>query len=372
MPRYWSKAVLQRLLLHSTLFATVALAFGCGSSSSTPLPNSYRRVNLVADVSSYSDGAGPAAVTDPNLKNPWGVAYAPGRYFWVSDNANGLITLYNGSGAAQPLVVTTPSPNSSTGGAITGQVYNGTSSFGGNFFLLCTLNGTIVTWKSGKTSSIAVDNSAAGAVYTGLAIISNATGNYLAVPNFSAGHIDVFDTNFKPASLPGAFKDPAIPAAYSPFNIQTISQNVIVTYAVLNPQTHSPVAGAGNGIVDLFDMNGNLLSRLATGSGAGAGGSATWLNVPWGVAYAPSSFGRFSNALLIGNQGDGHITALDPNSANLLGQLTDASGSPIVISNLWAIIFGNGALGGSTNTLYFTAGPNDNKDGLFGSVQFSP
>lgn len=360
--------------------ATPLLLLGCGEShqdlvlaptatpTQTPRPG-FLQTNLVADV------AGVAANTDPNLLNPWGVAYAPAGPFWVSDNHAGVSTLYDGGGvpfpSPTPLVVTIPlPPGSSDPAAPTGIVFNGTADFvvtegtksGPSLFIFATEDGTLSGWS--QTVDVAnailmVDNSASDAIYKGLALGSNASGNFLFASDFHNGRVDVFDKNFAPAALAGSFTDPNIPAGFAPFGIHNIDGSLYVTYAKQDENKEDDSKGPGNGYINVFDMNGNMTKRFA---------SQGTLNSPWGVALAPASFGQFGNALLVGNFGDGRITAFNASTGALLGQLTDTHGAPIAIEGLWALVFGNGALAGSTNTLFFTAGPGDEQHGLFGSL----
>ena len=199
-----------------------------------------------------------------------------------------------------------------------------------------------------------MDNSAFGAVYKGLALGNNGSGNFLYAANFSSGTIDVFDSNFSPTSLSGSFTDPNLPAGYAPFNIQNLGGSLYVTYAMQNG-----ASGLGQGYVNIFDLNGNFLRRLI---------SQGPLNSPWGLALAPAKFGTYSNALLVANVGDGYINAFDPVTGNLLGTLTDRKGNPIIIEGLRGLIFGNGGNGGDPNKLYFTAGLGGAQHGLFGSL----
>jgi uncharacterized protein (TIGR03118 family) len=324
----------------------------------------YQQHNLV------SDGFVPADHVDPNLVNPWGLSSSGTSPFWVSDNGTGVSTLYNGAGepfpVGSPLVVTIPH------GTPTGQVFNGTADFTldtgfPSFFIFATEDGTISGWSLffptflPTAAILKVDNSAAGAVYKGLAIGSNASGNFLYAANFSAGTIDVFDKNFAPASLPGSFSDPRIPVGFAPFNIQNLEGKLYVTYAKQNAAKHDDVAGKGNGFIDVFDTDGNFLQRVD---------SQSKLNSPWGLAFAPTDFGRFSNDLLVGNFGDGRINAYSREGGHFHfhGQLQSPDGQPISIDGLWALRFGNGGTAGPTNVLFFTAGINDEQDGLFGSL----
>jgi uncharacterized protein (TIGR03118 family) len=359
--------------------ATPMLLLGCGESHQnlTPAPTAtptqtprpgFLQTNLVADL-------GGAANTDPNLLNPWGVAYAPTGPFWVSDNHAGVSTLYDGSGKPFPtptaLVVTIPPPpGSSDPAAPTGIVFNATADFvvtegstsGPSLFIFSTEDGTLSGWSQAvdvANAILTVDNSASEAIYKGLALGTNQSGNFLFATDFHNGRIAVFDKNFAPATLTGSFADPNIPAGFAPFGIHNIGDLLYVTYAKQDEYKEDDERGPGNGYVDIFDTNGVLVQRFA---------SQGTLNSPWGVARAPASFGQFGNALLVGNFGDGRINAFNANSAAFLGQLADTRGAPIVIDGLWALIFGNGANAGSTNTLFFTAGPGDEAHGLFGSL----
>jgi len=316
-----------------------------------------------------SDGTVPAATIDPNLQNPWGIATSPTSPFWISDNATGLSTLYNGAGQPVPLVVNIPPSGS---GSPTGVVFNGTNDFHANPFLFVSEDGTVSGWRGalGTNAETLMPGSDKN-VYKGVALGNNGSGNFLYAANFRAGTIDVLDSNLMPAKLPGSFTDPkGLPAGFAPFNIQNLGGKLYVTYAMQDAAKHDDVRGAGNGFVDVFDTNGNFLKRIGTGS---PGNSNNPLNSPWGLAIAPASFGAFGNDLLVGNFGNGRINVFDPNSADpngtFLGQLTrDQAGDPVVIEGLWALIFGNGGQGGDPNLLYFTAGVNDEMGGLFGSL----
>jgi uncharacterized protein (TIGR03118 family) len=324
----------------------------------------YVQTNLV------SDGFVPAKSTDPSLVNPWGISYSAASPFWVSNNGTGLATLYNGAGqpfpVAGPLVITIPPPSGGPGpSAPTGQVSNGTADFllspgSPARVIFATEDGTISGWNPSVNPTAAllkVDNSIS-AVYTGLALGNNGSANFLYAANFSAGTIDVFDTNFAPAFLSGSFTDPNLPSGFAPFNIQNLGGSLFVTYA-----QHNGSNGVGQGYVTVFDLNGNLLRRLI---------SQGPLNSPWGLALAPAQFGTFSNNLLLANFGDGRINAFDPLSGNFLGALGDVNGNPIVIEGLRSLIFGNGGKGGDPNKLYFTAGIGGAQHGLFGSLAPAP
>lgn len=314
----------------------------------------YSQANLVADT------PGIASHTDSQLSNPWGIALFPGQPFWIANNNGGTSTLYDGSGNKNALVVQIPtaSVNPCQVGCPTGVV---ASSFGADFggaqFIFDTEDGILASWSQGITATKVVDNSAAGAVYKGLALLSSGSGNFLLAANFRSGKVDVFDRAFKAATLPGSFSDPSLPAGYAPHGIHLINNQIYVAYALQDGPKHDPVLAAGNGVVNIFDTNGNFVRRFASGGS---------LNAPWGVAVSPANFGEFSNAVLIGNFGDGTINAYD-SGGNSLGQLTDTGGKPIANPGLWELLFGQTS--GDANTLYLTAGGSDQTHGLFATLQ---
>lgn len=198
------------------------------------------------------------------------------------------------------------------------------------------------------------------AVYKGLAIGMSASGPTLYAANFGAGTVDMFDSTFKPIK---SFTDATLPAGYAPFNVQVLGNKLYVAYALQDAAKHDDVAAVGNGFVDAFDLNGNMLARV---------GSNGMLDSPWGLAIAPKTFGAFANDLLVGNFGDGRINVFDPTTNTSLGQLTTAAGTPMTIDGLWALTPGNGGMGGDPNTIYFSAGPSGETHGLFGSIIAAP
>jgi uncharacterized protein (TIGR03118 family) len=338
------------------IFATTALTLLLAASAHAQ----YTRTDLVTDA------------TDPNLVNGWGLTRSSGSPFWVSDNFTGKSTLYNGLGQkfplAKPLVVTIPpAPNGAATGTPTGDVFNITTanptpSFSVSngvasapaVFIFATFDGTISGWSPGLDLThalIGADRSKEGAVYTGLAISSDASGDFLyAADNGPNSRVDVFDKNFH---LVNSFTDPEIKGGFAPYGIQNIGGNLWVTFG-------------GNksaaGFVVEFNPNGTVLLRI-TGP----------LHSPWGLAMAPGDFGPFSNALLIANNvPDGRINAFDPTSGAFLGTLRDANGQAIVINQVWALQFGNDGNGGKHNELFFTAGPNNYANGLFGKITVGP
>jgi uncharacterized protein (TIGR03118 family) len=325
----------------------------------------FAQVNLASDVPGW------ASVTDPNLINPWGIAFSPTGPFWFADNGWGVSDVLDGRGQPLPLVVGVP-PTTPSGGTPTGLVFNGGRGFvvsengvsAPSRFLFATEDGTISGWSALVDPSravLAVDNSSAGAVYKGLALAVDTAGqSLLYAADFGRGRIDVFDQDFQPVVRLGSFQDPNLPNGFAPFNIQDINNLLFVTYAQQDAARHDDVPGAGHGFIDVYDTGGKLLRRFAS-EGA--------LNSPWGLALAPADFGPFGGAVLVGNNGDGHINAYDPGSGTFLGELADDRGMPIAIAHLWALRFGNGHAGGDADTLFFAAGLDDETHGLFGAIQ---
>src|SRR5689334_6971876 len=319
----------------------------------------FEQTNLVSSVT------GVAPVIDPNLKNPWGVAFGPTGAFSISNERTGTATQYDGNGAPQPTVITVPPAAASpagTPGSPTGQVFNPTNDFqippliGGTpaVLLFATLDGTISGWIGGATAQREVDNSASASSYTGLALANNGSGNFLYAANHTHNTIDVFSANFAPALGFPSFTDPTLPAGFDVYNIQNLGGTLFVTYE--NETT-------GGGIVDAFTPSGVLIRRISSN---GAGGV---LDSPWGLALAPAGFGPFGGALLVGNEGNGRISAFDPTTGQFLGQLIDAQTQPIANPGLWALTFGTGGLGGDPSALYFTAGIQGEREGLFGVIR---
>ena len=335
----------------TTFTLAVVLLFGCFASV---FAQHYQQTNLVSDV------PGLAAVTDSHLVNPWGLTSSGASPWWVADNATGLSTLYTGAGQIVPLVVTVPPP---VGGvppsAPTGVVFNGTSDFGGAIFIFVTENGTISGW-SGGTNAILKFTSPVRAVYKGATIGQNNGAKFLYVANFFNGSVDVFDTDYVPVTLPaGAFNDAQIPSGFAPFNVQNIGGKIFVAYAKQDVDKVDEVHGPGLGFVDEYNPNGDLVLHLRSGR---------WLNAPWGLALAPGGFGKDSGRLLVGQFGSGEIATYDLDHGNFHGLLLGVHGQPVDIEGLWALRFGNGAGAGPTNTLFFTAGIDDEAHGLFGKI----
>ena len=337
-------------------FATALCALALALASICLRADSFTQTNLVSDVPNL------AANTDSNLKNPWGVAFSATSPFWASDQATGVATLYGATGTPVSLVVAIPGSASPTSGP-TGMVF---SNISGSFlvgaapatFIFDNLNGTISGWNSAAGTTAVVMATTPGAVYTGLAQASNGGANFLYAANSSAGRIDVFDSSWSPTNLSGSFVDPNLPTGFVPFNIQNIGGNLYVTYAELGPGG-TPMPG---GFVDEYNSSGILIKRIASDGP---------LSAPWGIVVAPANFGSFSNDLLIGNFGDGEIDAYDATTDMFLGTLDGTNGQPLVNDHLWALETRN-APGFDPNALYFSAGINDEQNGLFGEITEVP
>jgi uncharacterized protein (TIGR03118 family) len=293
---------------------------------------------------------------DKQLINPWGLAYAPSGPFWLSDQGTGLSTLYDGSGVKQSLVVTIPTASGTGIGSPTGIVYNSSTEFQitnwTSLFMFATLDGTISGWShfSPNNALIGVDNSATGAVYTGLAITSHTSGNMVYAADFANNKVDVYNGKFK---FVMSFTDTALPAGFAPFNVQDIGGQLYVSFAAQN--------GGKGGYIDIFEENGTFVKTLISGKP---------LDQPWGFAMAPSNFGPLSNTLLIGNNANtGTINGFNPTTGAFVGTIKTSAGKPIHINQLWGIEFGGGtSSNGQTNQLYYTAGPKNNANGLFGVI----
>lgn len=319
-----------------------------------------------------SDGSTPARTIDPGLSNPWGISDSPTGPFWVSDNNSGLSTLYNGAGVKQGLTVAIPAAPGEGGlGAATGQVFNGVGSAfqvsgggktGGSVFLFATEDGTIEGWAPSVnfgSAIIAVNNygNGAGAVYKGLAIGSVGGSEYLYAANFRSGAVEMYNSAF---GLVKSFTDPNVQAGYAPFNVQDLNGTLYVTYALQDASKHDNLDGAGDGYVDAFSLDGTFERRIVS-----AGGQ---VDAPWGVDIAPAGFGTLSGDLLVGNFGDGTISAFNAATGAFQGQLESANGATIVESGLWGLINGNGGAGGAANEVYFAAGGANETSGLLGSI----
>jgi uncharacterized protein (TIGR03118 family) len=390
---------MQRLWKCAKFSATFALAV-LTFPSLTPAQH-YTQKNLVSDLSGW------APIVDPNLKNPWGLTRSAGSPWWVGNNNSGTSTLYNGAGNPQNFFpdphpdsngnginspfnnfVMVPPPGFAPGtqSAPTGVVFNGS---GTDFllnkgtpaglpavFLFSTEDGTISGWNPGANVAagakppsvnavLEVDNSDKGsknsAVYKGMTSGEIDGHRVLYVSNFRSGRVEVYDTNFRPVHLgEDAFDDDSIPRDFAPFNVQNIGGSIFVTYAKQDGPRHDPVGGDGFGFVDIFSTKGEFQGRLEHGD---------WFNAPWGVVWTPRDFGEFSNTILVGNFRSGWIAAFNGFTKKFIGFMkNDTDGSLIFIDGLWSLTFGNNGGAGSSTSLFFTAGLNNEQDGLFGTL----
>src|SRR5713226_4912886 len=361
----------------SVVFALVAFA-----APNLTQAQHYTQTNLVSNIS------GKAATTDPNLKNPWGLTRSPGGSpWWVGNNNSGTSTLYDGAGTPQNFFpdphpdsngngidspfnnfVMVPPPGFAPGtqSAPTGVVFNGSPT---NFlvapgkqaiFIFATEDGTISGWNPG----VNVDNSDKGssnsAVYKGMTSGEIQGKKFLYVTNFRSARVEVYDTNFQPVHFgEDAFDDERIREGFAPFNVQNIGGSLFVTYAKQDSLRHDPVGGDGLGFVDIFSTTGKLQGRLEHGD---------WFNAPWGVVWTPRDFGEFSNTILVGNFRSGWIAAFNGFTKKFIGFVRNPDNSLVFIDGLWSLTFGNNGNAGSSTTLFFTAGLNNETDGLFGTL----
>jgi uncharacterized protein (TIGR03118 family) len=315
-----------------------------------PVTAGYVVTNLASDLD-----MGPGVFQDPDMINPWGLTVRGTSPFWIANNGTGLATLYNTSSSAavkQGLVVTVGS-----GAPITGTVGNLSSSFNGDLFLFAAENGGIYGWRGALgTAAETLLSPTSSSVYKGLAI----NGSTLYAANFRSGEIDVFAGGF---GSPLHLVDPELPKGFGPFGIQLLNGKIYVTFAKQDADKHDDDPGPGRGFVDVLDPATNLFTRFISNGP---------LDSPWGLAIAPANFGELSGDLLVGNFGDGLINAFDATTGASRGTLNDASGNPIQIDGLWALMFGNGAAAGPTNRLFFTAGIDGEDHGLFGVIDPAP
>ncbi len=343
------------LILNSILLVFSTLILVRATPGQT---NSFKQTNLVSDT------AGAAANVDPKLVNPWGIAYFPGQPFWIADNNSGYSTLYNQAGVNAGNFIVPPAPGASVA-TPTGVVANlsGTG-FEVNAkpsqFIYASEDGTVSAWNGSDPITLVVDNSRAGAVYKGLALVNlGQAGTFLLAANFNSGAIDVFDSSFHATTLNGDLTDPQLPAGYAPFGIHVVNQQLFVTYALQDQAKHDPVHQAGAGYVDIFNLNGGFVQRLISQGN---------LNAPWGVVVPPNGFGPFGGKVLIGEFGNGDIDVFDLPTGTFIDQIKDTSGAVIANGSLWDMVFGGGGSSGDQNTLYISAGLSNEQHGLFAAI----
>ena len=347
-------------------FALFLIAF---ASTNTPAgfgqTNHYKQVDLVSNVS------GLALNLDHGLIDPWGLAVSGAQPFRIGNAGNGLFKSYDANGFPQiELGIVAAAPGQSGFSKVTGVAANSTGLFipHGSLsspFLYATANGTVSAEYADANGDIlestilVIDESAQGAAYTGIAVLTpSCCSPFLAVANFHERFIDTFTADFEPLGIPGAFVDPNLPADYAPYNINVVANQVFVTYAVEDAKAENVVIGAGNGIVDVYALDGTFVRRFDS-NGA--------LNAPWGVVQASAQFGEFGNDILIGNSGDGMINAFDPVTGQWMGQLRDGNGNALVNLDLHGMTFGSSGTG-DQDTLYVTAGLGGGLNGLFAAI----
>jgi len=355
-----------RALLAAVGVAVVALVAAGGAVANRP---AHMNTNRFVVQNLVSNQPGVAAHTDSNLVNAWGLAASAGTPWWVADNGTDVSTLYDASGnpfpPGTPLVVGVPSaPTGVVASTDSAFVVGSGQSAGPAKFVFDTEDGHVLAWHPGLSQAmVVVDASGSHAVFKGLALMNDR----LYATDFHNARVDVYDASFNPVPLAAnPFVDPSIPAGFAPFGIQAINGSIYVTYAEQDSEGMDDVDGHGLGYVDEYDANGQLIAHVAGGGP---------LDAPWGLAWAPAVFGRFGGELLVGNFGNGTINAYAPNGGNnptsfhLDGHVKMSDGSRLKIDGLWSLQFGlGGANNGSPTTLFFTAGPNDENDGLFGTI----
>jgi uncharacterized protein (TIGR03118 family) len=344
------------------LFSFFLIGFLLVAADASAQTIAYRQTNLASNLPNVANNV------TPGLVNPWGIAFLSDQPFFIGDNNAGRVTVLNATGLGVfPGGFILPNAAATGFDAPTGIVADQNSFFGGPSlvkpFILVSEQGAIFTWgpdAQGNFLSAATQvRRRAGAVYKGVAILDSLlTAPVLAVTDFSGGFIETFLPGFPSVALPGSFTDPNLPAGYAPFGIQVIGRQVFVTYALQDAAKHDPVVGAGNGVVSIFDLDGNFVRRFATGGA---------LNAPWGITEASANFGPFSNDILIGNVGDGAINAFDPTSGQFVGQLLDGDGFALAEVGLHGLVFRTDGFG-DRDTLYFTSQFTGGQDGLFGAI----
>jgi len=357
-----------RIFVRFVVLVAAMAALGASALAQDSLQQ-YTVTNLVSNQAGVAQNS-----PDANLVNSWGLSRSSGSPWWVADNGSGKSTLYNGTGVKQGLEVTIPSgdPTISPTGTPTGTIFNGSAidfllpDGKAATFLFVTEDGTISGWNSGVTANTAVIvvNEKSKSVFKGATVAQVTEGGisttYLYVADFRKGRVRVYDTSFHPVSFgEERFDDDCLREGFAPFNIQNIGGNIYVAYAKQDAARHDEVDGPGLGHVDVFSPKGRLLMRLEHGS---------WFNAPWGLTLASQDFGVYSHDILVGQFGSGEILAFDPVTGRFEGKLLDSSNQPVTIDGLWGLGFGNGGNAGPANTLYFAAGPNQESNGLFGTI----
>lgn len=354
---------------HARYLALVLTAALLGPLINPLVAQFYQKTFLVSDV------PGLAKNTDSHLIVGWGLDYLPGGPWWVAATRAGDALVFDGTGASHLL----PSTNSNLvmiDGPAMPSMPTGVVADPGNEFdislgepakvIFVTLLGTIDGWNSGSSASIVVNNHST-AKYAGATLAEWNNAEMLYVANFGQDRVDVFDGQFSPVTLPsGAFTDPTIPSTDSVFNVENVNGMLYVAYAPMTSMANPTGPGPGMGYVDVYTVGGTLVRRLRHG---------WWMDAPWGVTTTPADFGKFSNDVLVGMFGNGHIAAFSPKTGNFLGLMRTRHGKPLTIfRGLWDLGFGNGAMAGPTNALYFASGlmMQGNHHGVFGKITVMP
>ena len=320
----------------------------------------YEQINLVSDIS------GVAQIQDTNLVNAWGISFGPAGPIWISANGTGNAAIYAVTNDAvgaphvtrNPLVVAIPG-----NGGVTGNVFNNTTNFNADLFIFASTDGTISGWRPALGNAAEVLARRDGAIYTGIALVTNNANRVLLVANFSEGTIDMYDSAVQ---LIGQFADRHARHGYAPYNVQNVSGTVFVTFAKQNETRNGLLLGRGRGLINTFNPANGEFRRFATGKAAG--GNVREMNAPWGIALAPDSFGSHAGQFLVGNFGSGTIMTFD-GRGRFRGLLKGTEECPVTIDGLWGLAFGAAGTAGVPTDLYFTAGPNGETHGLFGVIQ---
>ena len=348
-------------------FSLAAAVFTATAISRVEAQEQYKQINLISDL------PGVAQLQDTNLVNAWGISFSATSPFWVSDNNSGFATLYQvtNDAAGNPFVtklgLQVVIPPGGGQGTPTGQAFNSAGGFNGDIFLFVSEDGTVSGWRPALgTSAETLAPGSTNNVYKGMTLSSNATELVLLAANFRQATVDMYSTNGTNATLIGQFADSNAPAGYAPFGMQSINGLIFVTFAKQDDVKHDDIGGRGNGLIDIFDPVAGTFQRFATGSSVG--GKVHDMDSPWGVALAPSTFGRHGGQLLVGNFRSGTIMTFDA-GGGFHGLLQAVNDEPVTIDRLWGLKFGNGTKAGVPGTLYFSAGPDDESHGLFGSLQ---
>jgi uncharacterized protein (TIGR03118 family) len=356
--------------IETTMNATIRRAGPCltavlltlasmSASARDDRDGAYVQTNLISDL------PGVALLQDTNLVNAWGMSFSGTSPLWISDNGSGQATVYaityDTNGTVQ-VVKQGVHPSIPGEGNPTGQLFNGTTAFHTNVFIFAGEDGTISGWRNALGASAELLVTRSNAVYKGITLITTAHGPVLLAANFREGTLDAYGTNL---TLLAQYMDPTAPAGYAPFNVQSLAGMVFVTFAKQDAAKHDDDAGPGRGLIDVFDPATSKFHRFATGKAAG--GKLHEINSPWGLALSPTNFGGHAHQLLVGNFGSGTIMSFEADG-KFQGLLEERHERPIVIDGLWGLTFGNGAKAGRPGTLYFTAGPNGESNGLFGAL----